>query len=134
VVEIVGRPMPTMADLVHQNRVVVARLQRRNPALRSDLGWTTVDVRELEIRAADEGAHAAVWVGELDAGQEVVLRRPLDPADPAPGAPPSTWRVVLEEWERFPGDRPSPRESGPVIVAPPPIWEQRLVFADEVML
>ncbi len=134
VVTIVGRPMPTMSDLVDANRVVVARLQKRNPRLRSDLGWTTVAVEELEIRAADEGAHAAVWVGELDAGQEVVFRRPLDPADPAPGTPPSSWRVVLEEWERFPGDRPSPRESGPVIVAPPPIWEQRLVFADEVML
>ncbi len=135
VVEVAGGNLPTMAELVQRNRVVVARLQKRHPRLRrSDLGWKTVAAQELEVRAADEGAHAAVWVAELDAGQEVVLRRPFDAHDPAPGKPPSTWRVVLEEWERFPGDRPSPSESGPVIAPLPPVWEQRLVFADEVML
>jgi hypothetical protein len=134
VVDVVGRETPTMADLVRENRLVVARLQRKNPQLQSDLGWTTVATQELAIHAADESAHSAVWVGELNAGREILLRRPLDTVEPAPGTPPSTWRVVVEEWERFPGDQLSPREAGPVIAHPRPVWEQRLVFADEVML
>ncbi len=133
-VRIVDRPTPGFAALISQNRLVVARLQKKDPAIKSDLGWTTVATQELPIRSADQAGHAAVWTGELAAGQEIVLRRPLDPATPPPGQPPSTWRVVVEEWERFPGDPPSPREAGPVLAVAPAVWEQRLVFADEVML
>ena len=129
-----GREMSTYAQLVTEHRVVVARLQKRNPLVDSDLGWTTVATQQLPIRSSDMKANAAVWTGELDAGERIVLRRPLDVATPSPGSPRSTWRVTIEEWERFPGDPPSPTEAAPGIAAPPPIWEQRLVFADEVML
>ena len=133
-VRIAGRAMPTYTQLVAQNRLVVARLQQRNPVIDSDLGWMTVTTQELPIRSSDGGRHLAVWTGELDAGREIELRRPLDGAGVATGRT-STWRVVVEEWERFPGDPPSPVETGPSFVGPPaPVWEQRLVFADEVLL
>jgi hypothetical protein len=92
----------------------------------TDLGGQTVTTEQLTIRGAGRSAAEVAWVGELAAGAKVRLRTP----GPS-GA--STWRVTIEEWERFRGDPLSPLESGPVI-APIPTWEQRLVFADEVML
>jgi hypothetical protein len=40
---------------------------------------------------------------------------------------------VIEEWERLPGGVLAAREVGPAH-APVAKWEQRLVFADEVVL
>lgn len=116
----------TPADLVGANRFVVARLQKRDPEINTDLGWQTVTTEQLTIRGTGRSAAEVAWVGELAAGVKVKLRTP------SPSGP-STWRVTVEEWERFRGDPLSPLESGPVI-APIPTWEQRLVFADEVML
>jgi hypothetical protein len=40
--------------------------------------------------------------------------------------------VTIEEWERLPGD---PADLGAIGLAPPPpVWEQRLVYADEIGL
>ncbi len=39
--------------------------------------------------------------------------------------------MTVEEWERFPGD---PALAGDPGRDPTPIWEQRLVYADEFML
>jgi hypothetical protein len=40
--------------------------------------------------------------------------------------------VRVEEWERFPGDPPPRAEMGRHGEAP--VWEQRLVYADDVLL
>lgn len=115
------------ADAVGDHRVVVARLQQKDPAIASDLGWATIAIQQLTIRSADPATHQVAWVGELAAGQELTLRQPVD----SEGS--SDWRVTVEEWERFPGDPPAP--GGEVRLAMPrPVWEQRLVYADEVEL
>ena len=120
----------------------MARLQRRDPDLPTDLGWRTVTTATLPIRGIGKNEVEAAWVGELAAGEDMALRRPNDPAigDAAAGGgdgggdgPDAHWRVTIEEWERFPGDVLATREIGP-IHAPVAKWEQRLVFADEVLL
>lgn len=120
-----GRGFP---EAVAENRYVVARVQRKDPSIPTDLGWETVATEQLTIRSADPGTHEVAWVGELDAGTDLALRQPLDAQGP------SDWRVTIEEWERFPGDRPAPG-GGPLRLVPrEPVWEQRLVYADEVSL
>jgi hypothetical protein len=105
---------------VRQNRLMVARLQRRDPEIDTDLGWETVDVAELDVRGTGEDMFEAAWVGSLAAPVNIPLRRP--------GAD-SNWRVTIEEWERLPGDPAdlSQTRGGPV-------WEQRLVYADTIGL
>ena len=114
--------MDPFAEAVSANRQVVARLQRRDAAIPTDLGWKTVAATELVIRGRGGNGYEAAWVGELDAGTTIALARP--------GANPD-WRVTVEEWERLPGDPPS---EGPSAAFVRPIWEQRLVYADEVQL
>ncbi len=115
--------VPDLAAWVGTNRVVVARLQKRDPNLDTDLGWDTVAVRQLEVRGTGRNAFEAAWVGELEASEDIALQRPGTNAE---------WRVTVEEWERLPGD---PADLGFVtIAAPPPVWEQRLIYADEVLL
>jgi hypothetical protein len=108
------------AQAVAANRQVVARLQRRDPAIPTDLGWETVAATELVIRGRGANGYEAAWVGELDAGTTIPLVRPGGNPD---------WRVTVEEWERLPGDPPS---EGPPATFVRPIWEQRLVYADGV--
>ena len=112
---------------VSEHRSVVARIQKKDPAIPTDLGWKTVATQQLTIRSADPGTHEVAWVGELDAGQQLPLRQPADGTS-TPG-----WRVTVEEWERFPGDPPPP-DGTLRLEYLAPIWEQRLVFADEVAL
>lgn len=134
-------PVPPIAALVQQvaaTRTVVARLQRRDPLLPTDLGWETVTTQLLTIRGTGSSIAEAAWVGKLDAGEDVDLRRPLDPDTAADDGEeedvvPGDWRVVVEEWERLPGDVLAPREAGP-LARNRPTLEQRLVFADEVLL
>ena len=62
-------------------------------------------------------------VGTLASPVNILLRRP---------GTESKWRVAIEEWERLPGDpedlaKPTPRPL-------PPVWEQRLIYADYVGL
>ncbi|WP_203335738.1 hypothetical protein [Nocardioides limicola] len=113
------------------NRVVYARLQRRDPLITGDLGWETLGSTQLTLRG--QGAHdwEAAWVGELAAPEEIWLRRPSDPDSDDAGERP--WRITIEEWERLPGDPLAAREAGALLTGRPR-WEQRLVFADEVML
>lgn len=109
-----------LAPAVTANRKVVARLQRRDPAIPTDLGWETVTATELVVRGHGRTTFEAAWVGSLEADRDLPLRRPKDDPD---------WRVTVEEWERLPGDPADlaqPRASG--------VWEQRLVYADEVHL
>ncbi len=128
----------TLLESIARHRTVVARLQRRDPDLPTDLGWKTVDTVPLEIKGIGKNEVEAAWVGELAAGQDMALRRPNDPVTGEEGGGADSgadaqWRVTIEEWERFPGDVLAAREIGP-IHAPVAKWEQRLVFADEIML
>jgi hypothetical protein len=112
-----------LVDAVAANRTVVARLQRRDPEIPTDLGWENVSAVELVVRGFGKTAWEAAWVGELAAPLDIPLQRPGDQPE---------WRVVVEEWERLPGD---PADLGLVGIAPqPPIWEQRLIYADEITL
>ncbi len=106
-----------------QNRFVVAALQQRDPQIPTDLGWKTVDSQVLPIRS-DQAQLEVSWMGELDAGKKISLRRP-SPNSGTSSSAGSKWRVTVEEWERFPGD-PGPDGD--------PIWERRLVYADNVLL
>jgi hypothetical protein len=121
---LVGSAPPTGIEdyeaWVRQHRVVVARLQRVDPSIPTDLGWETVATTELRVRGFGRNAFEAAWVGEVTAPEDLPLRTPGENPD---------WRITVEEWERLPGD--------PVDLADPasaPIWEQRLVYADEIML
>lgn len=118
---------PVAADLasIELGRLVVARLQRADPGMPGDLGWITVDTRRLVVANYQPAEHLIAWGTTLGSDdEEIPLRRP--------GPEASGWRVTVEEWERFPGD---PLADSPVgTAAPPPVWEQRLVFADEIYL
>jgi hypothetical protein len=116
-------PLGALASAVDTNRLLVARLQRRDPEIDTDLGWETVTTGKLTLRGRGANDHEAAWVAELDAGMRIPLRRP--------GVGPD-WRVVVEEWEMLPGDPPSPAEFTGAVVSP--VWERRLVYADEVAL
>lgn len=109
-----------LGNWVRMNRLMVARLQRRDPDIGSDLGWETVDVVEMEVKGTGRNMFEAAWVAALASPVNIPLRRP--------GAD-SNWRVAIEEWEKLPGD---PADLG----APRgrPVWEQRLVYADYVGL
>ena len=104
------------------NRIVVAALQQRDPQIPTDLGWKTIDRSTLPIRS-DASEWEVAWMGELDAGKNIALRRPSPKSGGSSAS--SRWRVRVEEWERFPGD-PGPDGR--------PLWERRLVYADEVLL
>jgi hypothetical protein len=108
-------------DVIRRNRIMVARLQRADPNIPTDLGWNTVDTVEMIVRGTGRTAAEAAWVGELEAPEDVPLARP--------GANPD-WRVTIEEWELLPGDPDSP-----VITAVPlPSWRRRLVYAESLSL
>ncbi|QKE84416.1 hypothetical protein [Arthrobacter sp. NEB 688] len=117
---------------VSRNRTLVARLQRHDPALGGDLAWASVDTVELVPRGYASRLEDLVWVGELESDTAMDVRTPVGgvTASGAPGG--STWRVRIEEWERFPGD-PPPREQVPEF-GEAPVWQQRLVYADDIHL
>jgi hypothetical protein len=121
-----GRAMSTRpaaldyAAWVGVHRKVVARLQRRDPAIPTDLGWKTVAVKELTVRGFGRNIFEAAWVGELGAPVDLPLRTP---------GTNKNWRVTIEEWERLPGDPADLADS-----ASPRVWEQRLIYADELAL
>ncbi len=122
--ERVVRSSDAFAQAVDANRVVVASLQRRDPTIPSDLGWQTIATEKLTVRGRGKNQYEAAWVGELDAGQVIALKRPGDDKD---------WRVAIEEWEALPGDPRSPLD-GPVGIVASPVWERRLIYADEIPL
>ncbi len=116
----VGTTVPAdVADAIALNRTVVARLQRQDPALPTDLGWETVDVATLSVRGQGRTAHEAAWVGSLTSPVVLPVARPGEGHG---------WRVTVEEWERLPGDPADLGQEGPQV------WERRLVYADEVAL
>jgi hypothetical protein len=118
-------PFPPPADSRHaairRNRIMVARLQKADPNLPTDLGWDTVDTVELIVRGTGRTAAEAAWVGELTSPEDIPLARPGE----NPG-----WRVAIEEWELLPGD---PDPTGFTAV-PLPSVRRRLVYAESLML
>jgi hypothetical protein len=110
-----------LAQAVTPNRSVIARLQRRDPEIPTDLGWKTVDVTELVLSGHGGNGFEAAWVGSLETQETLTVTRPGGNAD---------WRVAVEEWELLPGE--------PASLAPEartdPVWERRLVYADELKL
>jgi hypothetical protein len=116
----VSEPLASFAARVSANRTVVARLQRRDPAIPTDLGWETVATRALPVQGHGRNVHEAAWVGVLDATEVIPLVRPGTNQD---------WRVTIEEWEHLQGD--------PVDLGDPhgaPVWEHRIIYADEISL
>ncbi|CAN5916265.1 hypothetical protein BH23ACT10_BH23ACT10_08340 [soil metagenome] len=107
------------ATVVARNRRLVARLQRTDSALPTDLGWETVHAVELELRGAGRTAAEGAWVGELRAPVDIPLAKPGERDD---------WRITVEEWELLLGD---PADLG---IRGPGQWERRLAYADEVPL
>ncbi|MGV0814070.1 hypothetical protein ABQF34_19065 [Mycolicibacterium boenickei] len=105
---------------IAEDRRVIARLQRRNPTLNTDLGWDTVDESLLIARGVGDEPYEISWVGELDAGTVIPLARPGDES--------SDWRIRIEEYEQFDAD-PFVGNHAPV-----PAWERRLVYADHLFV
>jgi hypothetical protein len=124
------------AASVAASRRVIARLQRYVPEIAGDLAWESVDAVELRIRGRASRADELVWVGELEADGVIDVRtpraegRPEAGVDDVPDA--ATWRVRIEEWERFESD-PPPRAEIPAH-GEAPIVQERLVYADDVYL
>ncbi len=94
------------------------------PTHDGDDGQSTVSAAvEVDMSSAPPAApvvHSVIPLFRWDGGEE---------EDGVTG----DWRVVVEEWERLPGDVLAPREAGP-LARNRPTLEQRLVFADEVLL
>ncbi len=114
-----GPPPPFLAQ-VNQNREMRARLERRVPAVGTDLGWQTVAQTTLPILGID--GTVVSWTGQLELPEALPPRRPGDDAN---------WRVVVEEWERFHGDPGVARVGGPRRAALP---ELRICYADHLPL
>lgn len=115
---------------IRHNRVVVARLQEFDPAVGSDLGWTTRDVVELAIRGHGESPAEVVWIGELSSPAPIPVRTPL--STQSEEASDVRFRVRVEEWEQLEGDPPPRSEIHQH--GRDAIWQGRLVYADDLML
>lgn len=116
----IGETLAGFAARISAHRTVIARLQQRDPAIPTDLGWRTVTAKVLPILGHGRTPNEAAWVGVLEAPEIIPVVRPGSNED---------WRVTIEEWERLPGD--------PVTLADeegPPVWERRLIYADEIAL
>ena len=101
-------------QLLLASRTMRIRLERRLPAVKTDLGWQTVASQDLPILGID--GTTVSWAGALE------LPTAIDPARPGDN---SNWRVTVEEWERLPAD---PLPSGL------PSTEARIVYADHLPL
>jgi hypothetical protein len=112
-------PRSTAPEAIRRNRRVVAKLQKLDPDIPTDLGWNTVDTVELVVRGTGKTNAEAAWVGELESPEDIPLAKPGDQ---------SQWRVTIEEWEQLLGDRGDLGGRGRRE------WERRLIYADEIGL
>jgi hypothetical protein len=112
------------SDPREHNRRIVARLQRRDPKIGSDLGWETIAVQKLRLRGLSPDGFNATWVAELDALQRIKLAKP--------GTSTSDWRVSIEEWELIEADDLAVTIAGHD--HPLPHSERRLIYADNIAL
>jgi hypothetical protein len=109
-----GGLQPDPDGRVDPDRLVLARLEQRDPSLDSDLGWITRAVETLPVRGRQ--GPVVSWNGTL------ALPEPLPPG--RPGAS-EDWRVTVEEWEYLPADGTTLREVA---------REGRLIYADHLPL
>lgn len=108
-----------LAEQVSVNRSVLAKVQRRAVA-DSDVLWN--DLQRIELTPVGYGTDATElsWVGTVDVPPELRVETPEGP----------WWcRVLVEEWERLPGDRERLGDPHSEVV-----WQTRLVYADEFEL
>ncbi|MEN8040930.1 MAG: hypothetical protein ABFR95_05445 [Actinomycetota bacterium] len=112
-------PRTSAPESIRRNRRVVARLQKLDPNVPTDLGWDTIDTVELDVRGIGKTDAEAAWVGELAASEDIPLAKPGSQSE---------WRVTIEEWEQLLGDRADLGKRGERE------WERRLVYADEIIL
>jgi hypothetical protein len=108
------------AARIENNRRVIARLQRRDPDIPTDLGWKTVAVERLGLRGLSADGFGATWVAELDAKETIPLAKP--------GLVETDWRVAIEEWELLEAD--DRIVSLAIAEVGIPHMEPRLVYAD----
>jgi hypothetical protein len=105
--------------LLGQDRRVVAKLQKLDPSIQTDLGWDTIDIVELVVRGTGKTDAEAAWVGDWNLPEDIPLAKPGDQPQ---------WRVTIEEWEQLLGDRADLGGRGRRE------WERRLIYADEIGL
>lgn len=103
------------------NRLVHARLQRRDPTIASDLAWSTVTEVALRIEGFDTPSLTAAWVGTLKLPEALAPSRPGKDPD---------WRVAVEETEWLDADRVPGEHS---IGGPQPKLP-RVVYLDHLVL
>lgn len=115
---------PDFVGDVQRSRVMQARLERRDPAVPTDLGWQTVTGAVLPVFGVEQTMVS--WGGELPLATALAPRRPGENTD---------WRVVVEEWEILPADpavtTPTAAAAG---AAAAPRFGARVVYADEFPL
>ncbi|MDP1911377.1 MAG: Hsp33 family molecular chaperone HslO [Hyphomicrobium sp.] len=104
----------TFLDVIDASRRVRARLERRDPAVGTDLGWVTVAHETLPILGA--AGSVVTWSGQLE------LPTALPPRTPGEE---SNWRVTVEEWEFLPADPLGVEQPG---------FEPRMIYADHFPL
>lgn len=108
--------------LVGVNRRVLARLQRFDAAIGTDLGWKTVAEVPLTIEGFDADSLTAAWTGQLEMA--------FGPAARRPGAGPSM-RVAIEETEWLDADPEIAFAPGIVLQLPK---LPRIVYLDHLEL
>ncbi len=104
----------TFLDVVDASRRVRARLERRDPAVGTDLGWVTVAHETLPILGA--AGPVITWSGQLELPTALPPRTPGNESD---------WRVTVEEWEFLPADPLGVERPG---------FEPRMIYADHFPL
>ncbi|MGB7982960.1 MAG: hypothetical protein WCF36_19425, partial [Candidatus Nanopelagicales bacterium] len=97
-------------EAFYASRLMRVRLEKRVPAVPSDLGWRTVATEDLPVLGL--AGTIVTWSGSVDLPEDLPPRRPGDD---------ETWRIVVEEWETLPADDPEGRST-------------RLVYADVLPL
>jgi hypothetical protein len=111
-----------IAEFIRDNRRFLARLEKRDLAVPTDLGWQTEVVTELAVVGFDPTDGEFAWMGMLK------LPEPIDPA--RPGAV-DDWRITLEEWEALEADPAAFRGD---THGDPLTKEWRIVYADHLSL
>lgn len=105
---------PDFLGRVARSRRMRARLERFDPSVGTDLGWTTVGQWDLPILGAAGPVFS--WAGELPLPQALPPRTPGVDAE---------WRVAVEEWELLPADYEAGGAGG---------WQPRIIYADHLLL
>ncbi|MBL9006338.1 MAG: hypothetical protein JNJ46_18935 [Myxococcales bacterium] len=117
-----GKILPQeLHQAIAENRILKARLERRDPGQRSDLAWQTVQAVELTVEGYDLASHHVSWVGSLTLPKNVAAAQPGHSHE---------FRVTVEEEEILPADYEGP----PLAVVTTQGSARRTVYADTMAL